>query len=231
MAKASHRSVKQIKTEDKDFFRIAISVDCVILGFQEHALKVLLIRSDLKEFENLYSLPGDLVRPDEDLDTAPYRVLKERTGLENVYLEQVHTFGDVHRHPAGRVITTAYYSLINLHAHELRHRKGSGQEPQWMPVDKIRHLAFDHKQILDTCMARLRGKLMEEPVVFNLLPETFSLRDLQLLYESILGMKLDRRNFRKRIFLMDWIEDLNTYEQGVSHRPGKLYRCKRPVRK
>lgn len=229
MSTATQRTVQQIKKESQSLFRIGISVDCVILGFEQQMLKVLLIPSDLKEYENLYSLPGDLVRLEEDLDSAPYRVLKERTGLSNVYLEQVHTFGAVHRHPAGRVITTAYFSLLNIKDHDLQLRKGTGLPPQWMPVREINTLAFDHKQILDTCMARLREKIMEHPIVFNLLPEKFSLRDLQLLYEGVLGVKLDRRNFRKKMFLMQWLEDIDEYEKEVSHRPGKLYRYKRPL--
>jgi 8-oxo-dGTP diphosphatase len=194
------------------------------LGFEEHTLKVLLIHSDLKEYNDLYSLPGDLVKPTEDLDTAPYRVLKERTGLGNVYLEQVYTFGNVRRHPAGRVITTAYYSLLNIKDLDLHLSNKYGTPPQWVPVYEIKKLAFDHKKILDTCIERLREKIMESPVVFNLLPEKFSLRELQILYEEILGVKLDRRNFRKKLFLMHWLEDLEEYEQDVSHRPGKLYR-------
>jgi 8-oxo-dGTP diphosphatase len=160
MSTATQRTVLQIKKESQDLFRIAISVDCVILGFEQQTLKVLLIRSDLKEFENLYSLPGDLVQIKEDLDSAPHRVLKERTGLSNVYLEQVHTFGAVHRHPAGRVITTAYFSLLNITDHDLQLSQRNGLFPQWVPVNGIKKLAFDHKQILDTCMARIREKIM-----------------------------------------------------------------------
>jgi Uncharacterized conserved protein len=122
-------------------------------------------------------------------------VLKERTGLDDVYLEQVYTFGDVGRHPAGRVITTAYYSLINIKDHQL---KLNDNELHWHPVNEITTLAFDHKTILDTCLERLRSKVEEHPIVFNLLPEKFSLRELQNLYEAILGTKMDRRNFRKK---------------------------------
>lgn len=211
------------KSTHQDFFKIAVSVDCVILGYDEKQLKVLLIKSDLKEFEALWSLLGDLVMPDEDLESAPYRVLKARTGLADVYLEQVHTFGKVDRHPSGRVITTAYYSLINTKHHRFQPDEN---ELHWHAVNEISNMAFDHKLILDTCIRRLRNQVMEQPIVFNLLPEKFSLRELQDLYEAILGCELDRRNFRKRIMLKNWLVDLNEMEEDVPHRPGKLYKLK-----
>ncbi len=200
---------------------MALSVDCVIFGFDDNELKVLLIKSDLEEFHDEWSLLGDLVMPNENLDSASYRVLKDRTGLDDVFLEQVYTFGDVNRHPAGRVITTAWYSLINIKDHQL---SLAHNELHWHPVNEISTLAFDHKKILDTCLKQLQSKIDEHPIVFNLLPEKFSLRELQSLYESIHGTKLDRRNFRKKFFLMDWLIDVNELEQDVPHRPGKLYR-------
>jgi 8-oxo-dGTP diphosphatase len=203
-------------------------VDCVIFGYDEKELKVLLIKSDLEEFEGLYSLLGDLIRPDEDLDSASYRILKERTGMEDVYLEQVHAFGYIERHPSGRVITIAYYSLIDIKHHKLQL---SNNELHWHTMQDIRKLAFDHKMILDTCLQRLQNQVMEHPVIFNLLPEKFSLRELQELYEAILGFELDRRNFRKKISIKDWLVDLDEMEEDVPHRPGKLYKLKPEFRK
>ncbi len=208
------------KISHLDYFNIAVSVDCVIFGYDEGEFKVLLMESDLEEFKGRLSLLGDLVRPDEDLDKASYRVLKARTGLDDVYLQQVHTFGAVNRHPSGRVITTAYYSLLNINHHQL---KITDNQVHWHRVKDIRRMAFDHKEILDTCLAMLRDQIMEHPVIFNLLPEKFSLRLLQELYEAILDVKLDRRNFRKKIMLKDWVEDLDEMETDVPHRPGKLY--------
>lgn len=221
MGTALHKTIQQLRSENSEYFQIAISVDCVIFGFDDNVLKVLLIKSDLEEFNDQWSLLGDLVRPAENLDNASYRVLKERTGLDDVYLEQVYTFGEVKRHPAGRVITTAYYSLINIKDHKL---ELSHNELHWHTIEEITTLAFDHKKILDTCLRRLQSKIEEHPIVFNLLPEKFSLRELQNLYEAILGVKLDRRNFRKKFFLMDWLVDMNELEQDVPHRPGKLYK-------
>jgi len=211
-----------------EYFNIGVSVDCVIFGYDNKELRVLLINSDLEEFTGLWSLLGDLVRPDEDLEKAPYRVLKERTGLDDVYLEQVHTFGELSRHPSGRVITAAYYSLIDIKHHKL---KLTHNELHWHKVNEIRKLAFDHKRILDTSLERLREQVMEHPIIFNLLPEKFSLRELQDLYQAILGVDLDRRNFRKKIAHKDWLIDLDEMENDVPHRPGKLYKAKTQVRK
>lgn len=210
------------KISHLEYFKIAVSVDCVIFGYEEKDLKVLLIKSDLKEFSGLNSLLGDLVRPDEDLDTASYRILKDRTDLDDVFLQQVHTFGSINRHPSGRVVTTAYYSLINYNSHKLK----IDNDLHWHPVSDIKKLAFDHKEILDKCLEHLRAEIWEAPIVFNLLPEKFSLRGLQEVYEAILGMELDRRNFRKKIAIKDWLQDLNEMENNVNHRPGRLYKFK-----
>lgn len=205
---------------DQDYFRIALSVDCVIFGFEENELKVLVIKCNIKEYKGKWSLLGDLVKPDEDIDAASYRILKGRTGLHDVYLEQVRSFGKLNRHPAGRVITIAYFSLVNIKNHEL---KLADNELHWHPVNDIVDMAFDHKEILHSCLEQLREKIEDHPLVFNLLPEKFSLRELQCLYEAILNTKLDRRNFRKKFFVMDWLTDLNELEEDVPHRPGKLY--------
>src|SRR5687768_3451713 len=218
----SHRlNMLSPSAQNLHFLKAMVSVDCVIFGFSDNELKVLLIKSDLEVYKDRWSLLGDLLKADEDLESASYRVLKERTGLSDVYLEQVYTFSGLDRHPGGRVITTAYYSLVNIKDHQL---KLSHNELHWHPVNDISTLAFDHKKILDTCLKRLQSKIEEHPIVFNLLPEKFSLRELQNLYEAILGVKMDRRNFRKKFFLMNWLEDMNELEQDVPHRPGKLYR-------
>jgi len=224
---ANGKEVKNIKTltaiqsEVQSSNRIALSVDCVIFGFDENKLKVLLIRSDLKKYIGKWSLLGDLVTPNEDLDAAPYRILKQRTGLDDVYLEQVHTFGAVNRHPAGRVVTITYCSLINIRHHKL---KILDNELHWHDVQTVMDLAFDHQQIFNTCYLWLQKRIQEHPLGFNLLPKKFSLRDLQNLYEAILDTKMDRRNFRKKFFAMDFLIDIDEMEQDVPHRPGKLYK-------
>jgi 8-oxo-dGTP diphosphatase len=215
------KTLNAIQSEIQGNNRIALSVDCVIFGFDENKLKVMLIRSDLKKYQGKWSLLGDLVSPDEDLDAAAYRVLKQRTGLNDVYLEQVQTFGTIGRHPAGRVVTAAYCSLINVQHHKL---KILANELHWHDVKNVTDMAFDHQQIFNTCYQRLQKRIQEHPLGFNLLPKKFSLRDLQNLYEAILDVKLDRRNFRKKFFTMDFLVDINEMEVDVPHRPGKLYK-------
>jgi len=213
------RAVKKFQ-QDREYFQIGVSIDCVILGYEKGKLKVLLIECKLKEYEGLWSLLGDILQPEEDIDEASYRILKDRTGLDDVFLEQVQTFGSVKRHPGGRVITVGYYSLINIRDHQL---KLSDNILHWHLVNELKEMAFDHTKILETTLCKLRTRIMEEPIIFNLLPKKFSLRELQSVYEAILGSKLDRRNFRKKIFLTDWLIDLNEFETDVTHRPGKLY--------
>ena len=217
----SIKTLSIIQTEVNSINRIALSVDCVIFGFDENKLKVLLIRSDLKKYQGKLSLLGDLVNPKEDLDAAAYRILKQRTGLSDVYLEQVKAFGALYRHPAGRVITIAYCSLINIQHHKL---KILDNELHWHDVDDIVDLAFDHKQIFDISYSQLQRRVQEHPLAFSLLPRKFSLRELQNLYEAILNTKMDRRNFRKKFFAMDFLIDINEMEEMVPHRPGKLYK-------
>ncbi len=221
------KTAESEKFSHLEYFNIAVSVDCVIFGYDNKDLKVLLIKSDLEEFKHLFSLLGDLVRPDEDIETASYRVLKNRTGMDDVYLEQVQAFGSINRHPSGRVITIAYFSLIDIKHHKL---KLNDNDLDWHSVKEIEKLAFDHKLILDTCITRLRQQAMETPLVFNLLPEKFSLRELQALYETILGLELDRRNFRKKISIKDWLDDIDEMEDNMPHRPGKLYTLKKQFR-
>lgn len=215
------KTFQTIQTEVESSTGIALSVDCVIFGFDENKLKVLLIRSDLKKFQSKWSLLGDLVGIKEDLDNAAYRILKERTGLSDVYLEQVHTFGAVNRHPAGRVVTAAYCSLINVQHYKLNILDN---ELHWHDVQSVTDLAFDHQSIFDTCYKWLQKRIQEHPLGFNLLPKKFSLRELQNLYEAILNTKMDRRNFRKKFFAMDFLIDMNEMEKDVPHRPGKLYK-------
>ena len=198
-----------------------ISVDCVIFGFDENELKVLLIKSDLANFDGKWSLLGDLIDSKETLDGAAYRVLKERTGMDDLYLEQVKSFGEIDRHPAARVITVAYCSLVNVQHY---HLKTLDNELHWHTVKHIEEMAFDHKQILDACYQWLQKRIQEHPLGFSLLPNKFSLRELQNLYEAILSIKLDRRNFRKKFFSMQILTDMDEIEQNVPHRPGKLYK-------
>ncbi len=200
--------------------RIPITVDCVIFGFDENELKVLLIRSDLEMYKDKWSLLGDFANDNEELPDAANRVLQQRTGMQNVYLEEVKTFSNPFRHPGGRVLTVAYCSLLNIEHHELQRMDN---ELHWHNVQGLSNMAFDHKQIVDECYQWLQKRIQEHPLGFNLLPDKFSLRELQNLYEAILNIKLDRRNFRKKFFAMDFLIDTGEYEDDVPHRPGRLY--------
>jgi 8-oxo-dGTP diphosphatase len=200
--------------------KVALTVDCVIFGFEDNKLKVLLIRSDVEMYKDKWSLLGDFAKESESLEEAAYRVLRERTGMENVYLDQVHTFSNPNRHPGGRVITVAYCSLLNIRHHQLQI---TDNELHWHTVNDLESMAFDHLKILKKCYSWLQKRIQEHPLGFNLLPEKFSLRELQNLYEAILNVELDRRNFRKKFFSMDFLIDTGEHEEDVKHRPGKLY--------
>ncbi|MGC8750342.1 NUDIX hydrolase [Hydrotalea sp.] len=213
--------ITDVKALVNSYPRVPITVDCVIFGFDGEELKVLLIRSDLEMYKGKWSLLGDFAEDNEELDDAAYRVLKTRTGMTNVYLDQVRTFSKPSRHPGGRVLTVAYCSLLNIQHHEL---KTLDNELHWHSVNSIKEMAFDHKEILDTCHQWLQKRIQEHPLGFNLLPEKFSLRELQNLYEAILGVQLDRRNFRKKFATMGLLIDIGEMEQDVPHRPGKLYK-------
>jgi 8-oxo-dGTP diphosphatase len=199
---------------------VPLTVDCVIFGFDKNVLKVLLIKSDLAQFAEKYSLLGDNVKSNEDLDDAAHRVLLERTGMKDVYLEQVHSFGKPQRHPGGRVVTTVYASLLNIKHHEL---SITDHELNWHQIDQLGEMAFDHREILDVCVHWLQKRIQEHPLAFNLLPKKFSLRQLQNVYEAILNCQLDRRNFRKKFAAMGYLTDTDEMEVNVTHRPGKLY--------
>jgi len=212
-------------SEVESFFKSAFSVDNVIFGFDGRSLKVLLIQRGAAPFRGKWALPGDLVYPNEDLDAAAERVLQQLTGLSNVYLEQVKAFGAVDRHPIGRVITIAYYSLIKISNYSVT-PASFAQSAQWHEANNvITDLAFDHNDILDTCLQQLKTKARREPIGFELLPPKFTLTELQQLYEAILDQPkgLDKRNFRKKILAMNILVECSEQQAGVAHRPAKLY--------
>ena len=213
-------------TELGSFFKSAFTVDNVIFGFDEGDLKILLIKRGEEPFKDKWALPGYFVYSDEDLDMAAQRVLDELTGLKNVYLEQVRTFGAVGRHPLGRVITVAYYSLVKISDYKVQ-AASIAQKAKWHSIARLKDLAFDHSEILDACFQRLKRRVRSRPVGFELLPPKFTLTELQHLYESILETELDKRNFRKKILSMNLLVDLQETQEGVAHRPARLYKFDR----
>jgi len=219
--KSQKALIKDVEQLVASYPRVPITVDCVIFGFDQNELKVLLIRSDIEMFDGKWSLLGDFAKDNEELDDAAYRILKVRTGMDDVYLEQFRAFSRPDRHPGGRVITISYCSLLNIQHHEL---KIHANELHWHSFSSIKEMAFDHKEVLEACHKWLQKRIQEHPLGFNLLPDKFSLRELQNLYEAILNISLDRRNFRKKFASMDLLIDTGEMEGDVSHRPGKLYK-------
>ncbi|MDX2255392.1 MAG: NUDIX domain-containing protein [Pseudanabaenaceae cyanobacterium bins.39] len=204
--------------------RPALTVDCIVFGLDaELELKIMLIQRDIPPFQGQWAIPGGFVRIDETLEQAALRELQEETGIHDVFLEQLYTFGDLGRDPRDRTVTVAYYALINLVEQEIK-AATDAREAKWFSISQIPQLAFDHDQILQIAIARLRSKIRYEPIGFELLPKKFTLTQLQKLYETVLARELDKRNFRKKILSMDLLIDTEELEQGVRHRAAKLYR-------
>ena len=206
-----------------DYPRPALTVDCVVFGFDEGDLKVLLIRRDADPFRGKWALPGGFVKMDESLEEAARRELREETGIERLYLEQLFTFGDVDRDPRGRVVTVAYYALVKLADYRVR-ATTDASSAAWFSLADVSRLAFDHNRILDTALVRLKGKVRYQPIGFELLPVKFALSELQHLYEVILEAPLDKRNFRKKILGTGLLIELEEIQQDVAHRAARLYK-------
>lgn len=205
------------------FFKSAFSVDCVIFGYHEQELKVLLIQRGAAPYEGDWALPGDLVYPHEDLDTAADRVLMELTQLEDMSMRQVKTFGKVDRHPLGRVITVAYFALVELQ--EISPMASSwANDIKWHSVKRIPKLAFDHKEILSECLGALRSLIKREPLWTRVLPKKFTLTELQEVFETVLVKKYDKGNFRKKVSGMSFLKRLDESQMNVRHRPSTLYK-------
>jgi 8-oxo-dGTP diphosphatase len=203
--------------------RPALTVDCVVFGFDEGALKVLLVERGLAPFEGQWALPGGFVRLEETLDAAARRELKEETGLENVFLEQLYTFGELDRDPRERVVSVAYYALVKLADMDAK-AATDASDARWFPVAKLPGLAFDHEKIVSVALARLKGKVRYQPIGFELLPTKFTLSELQHLYEAVLETPLDKRNFRKKVLGYGLLIPLREKKMDGAHRPAQLFR-------
>ena len=207
-----------------EYPRPALTVDCVVFGLEaDAALKVLLIRRKLPPYAGCWALPGGFVQMGESVDAAAVRELKEETGIEDVFLEQLYTFGAVERDPRDRIVSVAYYALVNLLDHPTQ-AATDASDAQWFELGALPILGFDHSEILSCAVARLRAKIRYEPIGFELLPDAFTLSQLQRLYEQILERSLDKRNFRKKLLKMDLLIDTGEKETGVAHRAAQLYR-------
>lgn len=218
-----------------------LSVDCVVFGFDHNKLNVLLTERVLRDEKTKeivftdYTLQGHHVLENENLDEAAIRVLKDKTGLENIFLEQFYTFGDLNRMKNERdqlwvnktnlnigryVISIGYYSLVDSSkvTPDQEHLQS-----KWFPADKLPKLGFDHEEIIKKALECLRIKLSREPIGFELLPEKFTLTQLQKLYEAVLGTKFDRRNFRKKVAQMKYLIPLDEKQTGVAHKPAQVF--------
>ena len=202
--------------------RFYVSVDCIIFGFDKGSLKLLLLKRNFEPAKGSWSLMGGFVQDSESVDDAAKRVLAELTGLENVYMEQVGTFGEVDRDPGERVISVAYYALININEYD--RNLVQQHNAHWAEINEIPPLVFDHPQMVKQARIMLQKKASSEPIGFNLLPSLFTLFQLQSLYEAIYGEPLDKRNFRKRVADLNYIEKTDKIDKTGSKRGAALYK-------
>ena len=199
-----------------------VSVDCIIFGFDEGELKLLLLKRNFEPAMGKWSLMGGFVQEDESVDAAAKRVLAELTGLENVYMEQVGTFGDLERDPGERVISVAYYALVNVNEYD--RELVQQHNAHWTKIDELPQLIFDHPIMISKARELMKHKASYNPIGFHLLPELFTLTQLQNLYEAIYGEPMDKRNFRKRVAEMDFIEKTDLIDKSGSRRGAYLYK-------
>lgn len=202
--------------------KVLVSVDCIIFGFDDGELKVLIGKRKMDPGRGQWSLYGGFIGSDEGIDDAANRVLFQLTGLKNIYMRQVGAFGKVDRDPGERVISIAYYALINVKDYDGKQQELHGLE--WMPIKDLPQLYSDHNVMVRQALKIMQGKISREPISFNLLPKLFTLTQLQKLYEAVCGEKVDKRNFRKRIKDMDFIERTELIDKTGSKRGASLYR-------
>jgi len=204
--------------------KIKLAVDAVVFGYEKERLYILLIQQKFGPLKNQWALPGGFVKNGEGLQQAVERELREETGMTLDYLEQLATFGDdIERDPRAQVVTVAYYGLVNSSRFVL-HAGSDAEKTQWFPIHDAPKLAFDHAQILETALERLKGKLRYQAVGFDLLDKEFPFSDLEQLYMTILERKIDRRNFRKKMLSLGFIEETTKQAAKTNGRPGKLFR-------
>ena len=204
-----------------DYPRPAVTTDCVIFGYDGKELKVLLIERGIEPFKGSWAFPGGFLNMDEDALAGARRELKEETGLENAFIEQFHTFSEPGRDPRGRVITVAHYALVKIQEVE---GGDDAAQARWFPIGEVPPLAFDHDRILRMAMSRLKEKIHFEPVGFELLPDVFTMPQLQNLYEAILEVHFDRRNFASKMLKLGILEDTGDRPAGASSRIPVSYR-------
>lgn len=202
--------------------RPSVTTDCVIFGFDGNEVKVLLIERANEPFGGYWAFPGGFLDMDESAEDCAKRELKEETGLDNVFIEQLYTFTNPNRDPRGRVVTIVYYALIKQGDYVVTAGDDAAQA-QWFSLNEIPPLAFDHDNILEVAINRIKGKIRYQPIGFELLDEKFTIPELQHLYEAILGVQLDRRNFSRKIMATGLLIPLEEKKINVSHRAPRYY--------
>ncbi|MBB4080743.1 ADP-ribose pyrophosphatase YjhB (NUDIX family) [Lewinella aquimaris] len=208
--------------EDSDKERLLLAVDCIVFGFDGEKLKILLIKRGFEPERGKWSLVGGFLKQNEVLQAAAIRILHRYTGLDNIYMEQVGTFSDIDRDPQERTVSTAYYALINIenHSRNLDHQFSA----QWFSVEEAPRLIFDHDRMVRHALKRLKVKAETEPIGFELLPEKFTMLQLQKLYEAIYNVSLDKRNFINKVRSLDILEKLDEKDKTSSRKGSFLYR-------
>tara|TARA_R110002049_G_scaffold309206_1_gene518553 strand:- start:7790 stop:8476 length:687 start_codon:yes stop_codon:yes gene_type:complete len=205
----------------KEIQQIKLAVDCIIFGFNDNRLELLLIHRGFEPEIGKWSLIGEFIGNDEDLDDAANRVLYDLSGLQNIYMEQVKTFGKANRDSSGRVVSITYSAMILKS--EYNEEQVSKYNAKWFSIDDLPELVFDHKDMVEMAIMRLRRRVRNTPIAFNLLPPKFTLPQLQALYEGILDEAIDKRNFRRKIFQMDFLVKLDEKDMSESRKGAYLY--------
>ncbi|HAM88423.1 MAG: NUDIX hydrolase [Candidatus Falkowbacteria bacterium GW2011_GWC2_38_22] len=209
----------------KKYEYAVMATDTVLFALDDGKLKILLIKMNKKPFVDMWAVPGGLVRGDESVEVSAKRTLKEKTGVANVFMEQLYTFGNVNRDPFGRVVSIAYMALTPNIDMEIKTTKDH-KEIGWFDVKDLPVLAYDHEKIVKTAVSRLSAKLEYTNIVFQLLSKEFTMNELQTAYEIIRGEKLDKRNFQKKILALDLVKKLDKKTTGQAHRPANVCTAK-----
>lgn len=200
---------------------LLVAADCIIFGFDGRQLKVLLVKRSFEPYLGKWSLMGGFVAKDESVDEAATRILEKLTGLQNIYMEQLHCFGDVNRDSASRVVSISYFALINIA--DYTEQLSAEYEARWYPLHEMPELIFDHNKMVMVAKERLKQKVANHPIGFKLLPEKFTLPQLQNLYEAIYESQLDRRNFSRKMLSLGILNKLNEKEKHSSKKGAFLY--------
>lgn len=204
------------------FPRFHVGVDCIIFAVNNDRLSVLLVKRDFEPEKGKWSLIGGFVNDNESVDEAAKRVLRELTGIDNVFIRQIGTFGEIDRDPGARVVSVAYFALLNLK--EVDEKVVNEYKAEWVDVNDLPQLGFDHPKMIEQALSVMRRKILTDALAFNLLPEYFTLTQLQTLVETVTGKELDKRNFRKRIAEIPGVEQTDLIDKESSRRGARMYR-------